>query len=122
VTGEELNARKTRSSIRDVPLTHEAKRIIKHVYEAPVRNEFLFGITYHTLSKLFYEAVKASQIYNLHFHDARHEGTTRLAKIYKVLDLAKIIGHKDIHELMIYYNPTIEELVASMPLEVIPIQ
>jgi hypothetical protein len=45
------------------------------------------------------------------------ERTTRLAKIYKVLDLAKIIGHKDIHELMIYCNPTIEELVPNMPLE-----
>jgi integrase len=115
VTGEELTARKTRSAVRNVPLTAAAKNIIKQMYKAPVRSEFLFGTNYTALNLLFREAVKASQIYNLHFHDARHEGTTRLAKIYKVLDLANIIGHKDIHELITYYNPTIEELVASMP-------
>ena len=47
---------------------------------------------------------------NLHFHDSRHEACTMLSKIYTVLELAKIIGHRDLRSLMIYYNPTGSEL------------
>lgn len=35
---------------------------------------------------------------------------TRLAKVLDVLPLAKAIGHKDLRMLMVYYNPTAEEL------------
>jgi hypothetical protein len=37
-----------------------------------------------------------------------------LARIYSVLELAKVIGHADIKSLLIYYQPTINELVSKM--------
>ena len=115
VTGEELTAKKTRSAIRSVPLTAEAKRLISQIYNSPNIGKFLFGVRYHHIGGLFYEAVQKANVFDLKFHDSRHEGITRLARIYKVLDLARIIGHRDIQGLMVYYNPTIEELVSRMP-------
>ena len=50
------------------------------------------------------------QITDLHFHDTRHEACTRLARKLEVLDLARMIGHKDLRSLMIYYNATASEL------------
>lgn len=114
VTGEEPLSCKTRSAIRSVPLTPEAKRIIKHALEAPDNGQFLFGIKNQNMTALFIDAKNEAEIIDLKFHDGRHEGITRLAKIYKVLDLAKIIGHISIEELMVYYNPSIEELVSRM--------
>jgi hypothetical protein len=38
------------------------------------------------------------------FHDSRHNATTRLAKKFQVLDLARAIGHNDLKKLMVYYN------------------
>lgn len=50
----------------------------------------------------------------LSFHDSRHEAVTRLSKKLDVLALARMIGHKNIRELMTYYNETAEELAARL--------
>lgn len=70
----------------------------------------IFNITADTVSTTFRKAVKACNIIDLTFHDSRHEACTRLAQKLAVLDLAKMIGHRDTKSLMIYYNPTIAEL------------
>lgn len=54
------------------------------------------------------------EIADLHFHDSRHEATTRLSRKLDVLALAKMIGHRDIQSLMIYYNETATELAARL--------
>lgn len=61
-------------------------------------------------SALFRKYVKKANIKNLTFHDTRHEACTRLARKLDVLDLAKMIGHRDPRSLMIYYNPTATEI------------
>lgn len=50
----------------------------------------------------------------LHFHDSRHEATTRLSRKLNVLALAKMIGHRDLKSLMIYYDETPAELAARL--------
>lgn len=114
VTGEEPLAHKTRSAVRDVPLTAEAKRLITQALNSNNSTPFVFKINTANLASVFIDAKKKAGVVDLKFHDGRHEGITRLARIYKVLDLAKIIGHREIDELMIYYNPSIEELVSRM--------
>ena len=47
-------------------------------------------------------------------HDTRHEAISRLAKIYGILDLAKIVGHSSVEYLLTYFQPTIHELVEKM--------
>jgi integrase len=51
---------------------------------------------------------------DLNFHDSRHEATTRLSRKLDVLPLAKMIGHRDIQSLMIYYHETPAELAARL--------
>jgi integrase len=58
--------------------------------------------------------LKSVGIVGLHFHDTRHEAITKLAKIYGILDLAKIVGHSSVELLLTYYQPTIDELVETM--------
>ena len=58
-------------------------------------------------------ALKMAGIEDLHFHDTRHEVCSRLAR-FTMLELAKIIGHRDPRSLMIYYNPTANELAAKL--------
>lgn len=55
-------------------------------------------------------AEKLPAIRTLHFHDTRHEACTRLARKLSVLDLARVIGHRDLRSLQRYYNPTVDEL------------
>ena len=42
---------------------------------------------------------------DLHFHDLRHEATTRLAAIFDAHELAKITGHLRLEMLLRYYHP-----------------
>lgn len=60
------------------------------------------------------ETPLAKMLVDLHFHDLRHEATSRLAKVYDIRQLAKVGGWRDLNTLARYYNPTAEELVAKM--------
>ena len=114
VTGIEPNACKTFSSIRSVPLTPLALSLLSDALSYNWNNQFIFSIKQSKLNSFFSKTCKDLEIKNLHIHDARHEATWRLAQIYDVLDLAKIIGHKDVQTLLVYYHPTIDELVSKM--------
>jgi len=48
------------------------------------------------------------------FHDTRHEALTRIARKLDVLDLARMVGHRDARSLMIYYNATAEEIAQRL--------
>lgn len=118
VTGEEPNAKKTDSAVRSVPLTPLAKKLIKDALSYKWDTLFLFTINFRTVGRIFRRACVVLGIHDLNFHDSRHEATSRLSQIYEVLDLAKIIGHKDVHTLLTYYQPTIAELVSKMNSEI----
>jgi integrase len=60
------------------------------------------------------KACRQGEIENLRFHDSRHEGLTRLARKLDVLDLARMVGHRDPRSLMIYYNPTATEIAERL--------
>ena len=50
-------------------------------------------------------------ISDLTFHDSRHDAITRLAQKLSVLQLARMVGHRDIRSLMTYYyNETAESM------------
>jgi len=51
---------------------------------------------------------------DLHFHDTRSEGIWRLSKKLDVLQLARVIGHRDINSLLIYYRESAEDMAASL--------
>jgi integrase len=51
---------------------------------------------------------------DLHFHDLRHEATTRLAEKLQIHELMKVIGHKGTKMLARYYHPRAEDLVKKL--------
>lgn len=52
----------------------------------------------------------AAQIKNLHFHDSRAEAIWRLSNKLDVMELARMIGHRDLKSLMHYYNADPDEI------------
>ncbi|MEM7209604.1 MAG: site-specific integrase [Pseudomonadota bacterium] len=89
---------------RDVPLTREAVRLFQLLPDKS------FTISSGSASTLFRKARDTVEIKDLTFHDSRHEACTRLARKIDVLDLAKMIGHKNPKQLLTYYNPTATEI------------
>ena len=97
---------------RDVPLSPRARQLIELV---PMTGPLLFGFEDAAqLQALWQKARLRHAIEDLHFHDTRHEAITRMSKIYDVRNLARIVGHRNLNQLLDYHNPTIEELVARM--------
>lgn len=89
---------------RHVPLSSRAVELVRAVLAADRR------VASGTATTIFRRAVKLAGIDNLRFHDTRHEALTRLARKLDVLDLARMVGHKDPRSLMIYYNATATEI------------
>lgn len=95
---------------RDVPLTKEAVRLLE---KCPGK-EKLFTVQAASLSALFMKARKRAEIPDLTFHDSRHEAITRLARKLDILDLARMVGHRNLASLRIYYNPTAAEIASRL--------
>ncbi|MCL6284806.1 site-specific integrase [Ruegeria sp. 2012CJ41-6] len=61
----------------------------------PKKKDRIFPYNSDTVSRRFTEACKFLGIEDLHFHDLRHEGTSRLAEIGRTVpQLASATGHK----------------------------
>ena len=104
---------KTDAARREVPLSPEALRVLRQLFEVRT-GESVLQLTAASIDALFRKARDKALIVDLHFHDTRHEAVTRLARVFDVLSLARIIGHKDLRMLQVYYNPTAEDLAKLM--------
>lgn len=100
---------------RDVPLSLEAVAILKQL-QPWKRGDKIFRLTPGSLDANFRKYRDRAAIEDLHFHDTRHEAITRLVRIKKlaVLPLARMTGHRNINELMTYYNETAEEIAQQL--------
>lgn len=96
---------------RSVPLSGRADELLGLL---PTGNDTCFGISPASLDALFRKAKGAAGVGDLTFHDTRHEAITRLAKKLNVLELARMVGHKDLTMLQIYYNETAAELAKKL--------
>ncbi|MEW5708725.1 MAG: site-specific integrase [Pseudomonadota bacterium] len=115
VAGREPGAGKTPAARREVPLSSEALRILRQLEEVKAGGEPVFRLaSTRAINWFFYSAKKRAVIHDLHFHDTRHEAITRLAKRIGVLDLARMVGHRDLRQLMVYYNETASEIAARL--------
>ena len=79
-------------------------------YERP-----LFAYTPRGLSGAFLRLCRRLNIDNLHFHDLRHEATSRLfEKGLNPVEVATITGHKDTKMLMRYTHLRAEGLMERL--------
>lgn len=97
-----INDSKTYAGVREVPLSPRALEILKQC--KGVDDTYVFLLRPSQLDSLFRKAKGKAMIEDLHFHDTRHLAITRLASKIDVLDLARMVGHKDLSMLMVYYN------------------
>jgi len=93
-----------------VPLLGEAWAILKR--QKQLRDEpRIFPISASTVSKYFTEACEKLGIPDLHFHDLRHDGTSRLFEEgYEIQQVALVTGHRDWRHLKRYTNLKPEDL------------
>lgn len=96
---------------REVPLSRHAVRLLKPVLgKGPI-----FTLTSASLDALFRKARDSLLIEDLHFHDARADALTRLARKVDVMTLARISGHRDLRILMDhYYREKAEDIAAKL--------
>jgi len=95
---------------REVPLSIEAVRLL----EALPKADPVFGLTPPRLDALWRKLRDAAAIEGLTFHDSRHAAITRLARRLDVLALARMVGHRDLRQLQVYYNESAEDMARRL--------
>jgi integrase len=90
-----------------VPLSQRAREILGLL---PKDGDTAFQLTPENRDTLFRKARDRAEIVNLTFHDSRAEAIWRLSKKLDVMELARVIGHRDLRSLMIYYNTSADDL------------
>lgn len=93
---------------RNVPLSTKAVSLIESM--RGVDKVVVFTVSNQSLDVLFRRARDKCKIEGLHFHDSRATACTRLAKVLTVMELARMIGHRDPKSLMIYFRETAAEI------------
>ena len=105
---------------RTIPLSSMAVVSLKEQISisgniTPIRETPLFSLLPDSLSQAFRRLCRRLDIQNLHFHDLRHEATSRLfEKGLNPVEVATITGHKDTRMLMRYTHLRAEDLVGRL--------
>lgn len=94
--------------VREVPLSRRAVEILRAL------PDHVFGLDGGTRDVLFRRARTFAEVPDLHFHDARAEAIWRLSKKLDVLELARVIGHRDPKSLLLYYRPSMADMVKRL--------
>lgn len=95
---------------REVPLSSEALRLLQALPPA----DPLFGLTPRQLDALWRKVRARAQVDGLTFHDSRHAAITMLAGRLDVLALARMVGHRDLRQLVTYYNESAADLAKRL--------
>jgi integrase len=99
-------------SSRDVPLSMRAKALLE---DLPKDSELVIPIHFEALKGLWKRAMKRAGIDDLHFHDLRHEATSRFfEKGLNVMEVAAITGHKDLRMLQRYTHLKASDLALKL--------
>lgn len=93
---------------RDVPLSTKAVKLLKSMPKPHAG--YVFSIPQASAGVIFKRSCELAGIQDLHFHDLRHQAITNLARKLTMLELARVVGHRDPRSLLIYYNETATEL------------
>ena len=70
----------------------------------------MFDLEPGTRDVMFRRMRDTAKIPDLHFHDSRAEAIWRLSKKLDVMELARVIGHRDLKSLLIYYQTSADDL------------
>jgi len=102
---------KTTAAKRDVPLSAAAIKILKGI---GTDTGLVFDLKASQIGSAFQKAKKLAGVEGVHFHDTRANAITMLAKKVGILDLARIIGHKDLAMLQVYYRESAQDIAKKL--------
>lgn len=85
---------------RNVPLSTRAVELLE-LLPLSEEGESVFGLTSGTVDALYRRAKLRAMIEDATFHNSRHWAITRLAKKLNVLDLARMVGHRNLRQLQV---------------------
>lgn len=98
---------------RTVPLSTRAVSLLEALPRSI--DGRVFPITADSLKKAWERACGRAGLIDLHFHDLRHEATSRLAeRLPNLIELASVTGHKDLKMLKRYYHPRATDLALKL--------
>jgi len=95
---------------RDVHLSSEAVRLIQALPPA----DPVFSLTTVQREALWRRLRDRSGVKGLTFHDGRHIAITRLSKKVDVLALARMVGHRNINQLLSCYKEAAADLAKRL--------
>ncbi len=99
---------------RSVPLSTEALRVLRSLPRS-INGDVFPGLTTMAIKKAFNRAARRAEIEDFHFHDLRHEATSRLFEIgLNIMEVATITGHKDLRMLRRYTHLKAEDLAKKL--------
>ncbi|MCW3151886.1 tyrosine-type recombinase/integrase [Achromobacter spanius] len=117
---------------RNVPLTPRAREALRRwVSGKPLRGS-IFTMQPGSATRAFIRARRRARLHyedmcrqygrrpngayfrDLRFHDLRHEGTSQLATVFQIHELAKVNGNVDTRMLLRYYHPHGRELALKL--------
>jgi integrase len=105
--------RKKKGNDQWLPLLADAWAVLERQTRGQAEDP-IFPIGASTVSKYFTEACRELEIPDLHFHDLRHDGTSRLFEQgFEIQQVALVTGHKDWRHLRRYTNLRPEDLHAT---------
>ena len=101
---------------RTIPLSLKAIEALKAIPRRIDSKKVFWSWTNRdSVVNVWKRTCKRAGITDLHFHDLRHEATTRLSeKLPNILELSAVTGHKDLRMLKRYYHPKAEELALKL--------
>ncbi|WP_033460642.1 tyrosine-type recombinase/integrase [Bordetella bronchiseptica] len=117
---------------RDVPLTPRAREAMRRwatgkpmrgpiftmrpgsITRAFIRARRRARLRYESLCRQYNRRPNREYFQDLRFHDLRHEGTSQLATVFQIHELAKVNGNVDTRMLLRYYHPHGRELAQKL--------
>lgn len=100
---------------RNVPLSERAMRCLTVLRTMREDGEpRIFPTTEYAVKKAWERACARAGIEDLHFHDLRHEATSRLAETFGMEETMAITGHEDTRSMLRYYHPDATKLAEKM--------
>ena len=99
---------------RDVPLSRKALDELQAL-PRDISGVVLFPISISALRGLWNRSIRKADLQGLHFHDLRHEATSRFFELgLNVVEVAAITGHKDLKMLQRYTHLRAEDLARKL--------
>ena len=99
---------------RTVPLSSVAVDVLTALPRS-IHGEVFPSVTTVAVKQAFIRATRRAKIEDLHFHDLRHEATTRLfERGLNIIEVSSITGHKDLQMLRRYTHLRAEDLAKKL--------